>query len=80
MTTLKVAQKSVDIVDPYTREIRLWLKPNMGAKDVKASMLSHLGMVPMQEDDEGADFDIKYGSKYSMIRIKYQPFSIEFIK
>ena len=80
MTTLKVARKSVDIVDPYTREVRLWIRSDMSPDEIKSSMLAHLGMTPIREEDEGVLFDIKYGSKYSKIRIGYKPVSIEFIK
>ena len=78
MTTVRVAQRSVDIVDAYTREVRLWVHQDMTTAEIKQAMLDKLGMAPMIEDDDSLTFEIKYGSKYSRIRINMAPFKTEF--
>ena len=78
MTTVRVAQRSVDLVDPYTREVRLWVHKDMTTAEIKQAMLDKLGMAPMIEDDDSLTFEIKYGSKYSRIRINMAPFETEF--
>lgn len=78
MTTLRVAKRSVDIVDPYTREVRLWVKPSMSIAEIINVMQHRLGMVPIAQTKEAATFEIKYGSKYTRILIRTKPFAIKF--
>ena len=35
VNSLRVAQRSVDIVDPYTREVRLRVKDNMTVTEIR---------------------------------------------
>lgn len=79
VNSLRVAQRSVDIVDPYTREVRLWVKDNMTVTEIKAVMQKRLGMTPITESDKRLCFEIKYGSKYSRIEFEVDPFSLKFI-
>ena len=77
--TLRVAQRSVDIVDPYTREVRLWVRDSMTIPEIKLVMQDRLGMAPMTESDKRMCFEIKYGSKYSRIEFEVDPFNLKFI-
>ena len=78
INTLRVAQRSVDIVDPYTREVRLWIRDTMKIPEIKSTMQERLGMMPMVETETSVSFEIKYGSKYSRIDFSVEPFAVEF--
>jgi len=78
MTTVRVAKRSVDLVDPYTREVRLWIREGMKIEEIKQTMLDKLGMAPIVEDDNCVTFEIKYGSKYNLLKINVEPFTTKF--
>ena len=78
INTLRVAQRSVDIVDPYTREVRLWIRDTMTIPEIKVTMRDKLGMMPIVETETSVSFEIKYGSKYNGIEFSIDPFAVEF--
>ena len=77
--SLRVAQRSVDIVDPYTREVRLWVRDSMTIPEIRVAMHKRLGMTPITQSDKRLCFEIKYGSKYSRIEFEVDPFCLKFI-
>lgn len=78
MNTLRVAQRSVDIVDPYTREIRLWVNEKMQLSEIESIVTKRLGMLPIKKHEKKLCYEIKYGSKYNSLEIHVDPFFINF--
>ena len=76
--TMETSARSVDVIDPYTREARLWVRPGMSVDQVKQAVRRRLGLDEETEDAKSVTFAISFGSQYKFLVVKVDPFSIEF--
>ena len=76
--SMETSARSVDVIDPYTREARLWVRPGMSIAEVKKAVLQRLGLDEDTEDSNSVTFSIRFGSQYKFLVVNVEPFSIEF--
>lgn len=75
---METSARSVDVVDPYTREARLWVRPGMSVDQIKQAVGQRLGLEEETEDSKSVTFPIRFGSQYKFLVVTVDPFSIEF--
>ena len=46
------AAKATEIIDPYTREARIWLQPGMGKDKIIDVVLKKIGLIKVKEEGD----------------------------